>query len=467
MRETILFVLILYGCVAFGQNKQLLYNFNSISQSLMNNPATEPDFDMHIGVPFLSGAHISAGSSGVNLYDIFQEGNGNINDRIRSSIAAMTSRDFFNVNQQFEILSVGWRDGHDRYFSAGIYQESDAFVYFPKDLAILAFEGNENYRNKAFDFSDMALTAEVLSVFHFGLSQAHSRDLTYGFRGKIYSGALNIQSVKNQGTFETISTPGSRGTYRPVLNEAEVLVNTAGLASLTDSDNTGNMAAKKMAGRMLLGGNLGLGVDFGFTYYLQEQWRVTGSLLDLGLMYNFKDVENHRYSGNFRGEGVELDFFEPREEPIDNLDELRNDLEDYYDEEIFYDSYFSLRPVKLNASIDYGFSEDLADCDYRKPSGRRKYNNYVGFQLFSMKRPRSLVNAATVFYEKKISPALRGKITYTVDPYSYSNIGLLLSTRIRNFNFYLAGDNILSYRNLAKANNASVQFGFQFILNKG
>ncbi|HET8855374.1 MAG TPA: DUF5723 family protein, partial [Salinimicrobium sp.] len=99
-----------------------------------------------------------------------------------------------------------------------------------------------------------------------------------------------------------------------------------------------------------------------------------------------------------------------------------------------------------------------------KPQGRRRYYNYLGFQIFSIKRPKGFLHAATVSYDKTFSDRLRGKVTYTIDAYSYSNIGLLLSTQLNNFNIYFAADNLLSYGNLAKAHNASLQFGFQFIL---
>jgi hypothetical protein len=41
------------------------------------------------------------------------------------------------------------------------------------------------------------------------------------------------------------------------------------------------------------------------------------------------------------------------------------------------------------------------------------------------------------------------KATYTVDSYSYTNIGLGLSTNIGKFNMYVL-DNLLEYRDISK-----------------
>ena len=129
MMRTLVLLILIIPVTAVAQNKQLLYGFDDLPQSLMSNPGAEVSFDMHIGFPLLSQVHLSAGSSGVTLYDIFQDTPGSINDRIRERLHKMTRNDFFVINQQLEILSIGWRDNRRRYYTAGIYQELDAFAF--------------------------------------------------------------------------------------------------------------------------------------------------------------------------------------------------------------------------------------------------------------------------------------------------------------------------------------------------
>jgi hypothetical protein len=55
------------------------------------------------------------------------------------------------------------------------------------------------------------------------------------------------------------------------------------------------------------------------------------------------------------------------------------------------------------------------------------------------------------------------KATYTLDSYSYKNIGLGMAINAGKFNMYVLADNLLEYRDLSKANSLSFQFGFNFI----
>ena len=55
------------------------------------------------------------------------------------------------------------------------------------------------------------------------------------------------------------------------------------------------------------------------------------------------------------------------------------------------------------------------------------------------------------------------KATYTLDSYSYKNIGLGLSSNLGPVNFYVLADNLLEYTDVTKANSLSFQFGFNVI----
>lgn len=460
--KTLLFILT-FALASNAQNKQLLYNFDDLPQNLLSNPGAETNFDFHIGLPLLSQIHISAGSSGVNLYDIFKDDGGSINDRIRESILDLDRNDFFTVNQQLELFSIGWRDNKRRYYTAGIYQELDAFIYFPKDPALLAFEGNKNYIGKNFNFSDATFTADVLNVFHIGFTNYYNENLNYGFRGKIYSGVFNAYSVDNHGTFRTELSPEGPNLYRHYMSNVDILINTAGYADLEDSeDDSGMENMAKIGKRAFLGGNLGLGLDAGFTWYPSDQYRVTGSILDIGFMHHSKGVENYRYYGDYQTDGIELLF----PGTSDYWDEWEDELDRNLKDETLTNSYVTWRPVKVNASVDFGWFENAEPCDCYRPMGRRRYFNHLGAQFFAMKRPRGLNYATTLYYDRTFNDKFRGKVTYTADSYSFSNIGMLISANFSIFNVYLAADNLLDYINLAKAHNASIQIGFQLLFSR-
>src|SRR5690606_27974948 len=139
---------------AFSQNKQLLYGLTDVPQSLLLNPGGKTPYSKVYGIPLFSQIHLSAGSSGVTVYDIFQESDYDINTHISQALRQMDNRDYFTATQQLEVLYYGWRNKNDYFFSAGMYQEFDFITYFPKDWAMLAWEGNRDYLGHVFDLNE-------------------------------------------------------------------------------------------------------------------------------------------------------------------------------------------------------------------------------------------------------------------------------------------------------------------------
>lgn len=448
-----------------GQNKQLLYSVGELPQTLMSNPGANITFDRHFGIPFLSQIYISAGSSGANLHDIFDDSNPNVNQRVVNTISRLTSKDFFTGQQQLELISLGWRLNRDNYLSGGVYQETDLFSYFPKDPAVLASEGNRDYINIPFDFSHVSFTGEMLTVYHLGLNRIVNRQLTIGGRIKLYSGIFNVESTGNTGIFLTRRTPEGPNYYRHFAENVDVRVNTAGFVSLRDETETVQDAYKELIKRSLFGGNIGAGIDLGVTYKIKQNLTVTGSVQDLGLMFQRDDVENYTYKGSYQTDGIEPLFPEiaPNGQAIPYWDIFEDEVDRNLRDKTLNESYITFRPFKLNASLEFGFGEIIPPCDYRVIS-KRRFQSKLGLHLFGIKRPGALKYALSGFYDRKITPNIRMKATYTLDDFSYTNVGLLLSTRYKKFNFYIAADNLFGYTNLAKSQYQSLQLGFQFIL---
>ncbi|WP_344925607.1 DUF5723 family protein [Aquimarina addita] len=454
------------GSSTYAQNKETLYDFTYLPQSLMLNPGTDVQFDSHIGIPFLSQIHINAGLKGASLYDVFADDGRDINDKIEETLSKLTSDDYFTINEQLEIVNIGWKSkrNKDLYFSAGLYQELDMIAYFPKDFVLLAYEGNQDYIDQPFRFSNISATGELVTVYHFGYNKKVSKKLTFGARAKVYSSIVNFRSTKNSGTFTTIETPEGNNIYQHIIAGADVSVETAGYASLRDveSEDTADGAKQvinKFLGRVFLGGNLGIGVDAGFTYKLEDQWTVTGSATDIGVIFYTKDVESYTAKGNYVFEGLETPVTE--ESGQDILDELEAAIPI----DTIQSSYSALRPIKLNGSVKYSFNRYDGDACYCSLDEEdAPYMDAFGLQVFTQFRPRKPQYAASLFYSKRLSSIFNTKMTYTVDDYSFYNIGLLVSTHIKDFNFYISGNNLLEYSNLANARGISVQLGFNLIM---
>lgn len=455
MKASILPILLFFLTLLNAQNKQVLYNFDQLPQTLLLNPGEKVFQQWHAGVPLLSSFSLFVGSSDVTIYDVFADDGTTINDKVRNIIYDLSSKDFGSLNQQLELVNVGIRIKNNRYFlSFGFYQEFDAVGYYPKDMVMLFYEGNSTL-NKLYALNQINFKAELLGVLHAGISRKIDEDLQIGARLKLYSGVMNVQSRNNKGVFYT--QLGNLNQYEHILGGIDGKFNTSGVFLPAGTDIDRAYFQKKL----LMGGNLGLGVDVGFTYQPQQQWTVSGSILDLGFIHNTKDTRTYKVQGNYSFQGIEPNF------DLTNPTYYWEDLEDDFLAAVNYEksneSYISWRSAKLNGMVKYEFGEDrFTDCfDTETEPG---YFNAVGAHLFTIFRPIAPQIAATVFYERKFSNGLRAKVTYTADSYSLSNIGLGISARFGVFNMYAVADQFLGYQNLAKTNAASIQFGMNIIV---
>ena len=460
-----LFVLVWVGS-CFGQNKQLLYDLRELPTSLLLNPGVDvSNYRLHIGVPLLSHIHFGVGISGASAYDLFADDGVDFNSKLRNVLDGISRNDIYTFNQQLELFYIGFRPEaflDNRYFSFGMYQEIDMHAYHPKDPIALFLEGNGGDNLfRSFNLNDINFSAELLTVLHFGFNKQKNDKLTYGFRAKLYSSVLDARSTNNRGEF--FSESGQQNFYRHVLN-SDISLNTSGFLSLSDVDSED--IGKEFRKRALFGGNLGLGVDIGFSYAFTDQISITGSLLDIGFIRHKKDTRNYEVKDFEASEGVEIFFpgLDGEEENDDYVQELIDDLEERFTPDTTSTAYTSYRPIKLNASLRYDFGEKKSKEDCNCLPGEQAYRNTIGIQLYGINRSRLPQLALTTFYYKRLGKFLRLKGTYTIDKFTATNIGLGMSMHFGNFNFYLMGDNLLSYVDLAKAKAASLQFGFNYVL---
>lgn len=471
--QSLLLYTFLYGSVIFAQNKQVLYDFNEIPQSLLLNPGMETDFKWYVGVPLLSGISGYAGSNGISVNDIFADDGVDINIKVRErALGVLRPNDEFSSTVQLEYFNGGFRLGNPNlFFSFGGYFEIDNITYWPQDYASLIIDGNADQLNREFDLSDLKSRGSMVNVMHFGVNKVMNRNLTVGLRGKIYSGIVDYSSTSNKGFF--VNTPGQNNTLATTL-DADMVLNTSGIQALDGANDSGSLA-NTFIKRALFGGDLGLGLDIGFTYHLSDRTTITGSVLDLGFMYHSNDAKSYRLMGRATVEGIEFDVL--RDFINLNRDfwqDLIDDVETLIPFETDTKRYVTFRPTKLYGSLRHDFGQPIGDvdsemdCDCTGTSAggselRAKYRNSVGGQLYIINRPRGPQMAITGFYAHRVGNILVLKATYTADKFSYTNVGLGMNLQAGPINLYIMADNLLSYQNIAASNYASFQLGINII----
>ena len=458
MRKIILIFALFLTIGCFSQNKQILYNFTSVPQSLLTNPGSDVKYNWYFGIPLLSGISTNVGSSGFSAYDLFADNGVDFNVKLRNVVFSTTRKDRMAINEQIELFNGGFKiagEQGDSYVSFGMYQEFDFMSYVPKDIAILVLDGNRDYLGKVFNLGDLNLKAEMLSVFHLGFHKKINEKLILGARGKIYSSIYNVNSTTNSGYIYTI--PSTQGVYEQMIY-SDLQFNTSGVAKYDDEDYDPNVV-KDITKRALLGGNLGLGFDAGLTYYPKKNIQLTASVIDLGFIKHSKEVESLTFKGTYKYEGVV-----PKFSSGNSAEDGYQEFKDAVPLDTLYADYTTWRPTKLNTSIQFSFEEEVSeDCNCLNYDPETIYKSAVGAQLFVMSTPRTPLVAFTTYYRRKIFNSLQMKATYTIDSYSYKNIGLGLSSMFGPVNFYVLADNLLEYRDVTKANSLSFQLGLNVI----
>ena len=304
------------------------------------------------------------------------------------------------------------------------------------------------------------MSAEVLSVFHIGVNKKINSKWTLGLRGKVYSSIAQASSTENKGSFITYTSANNNLNH---IFDLDMKLQTSGLSFLDEPNASAGTAILKK--RLLFGGNLGVGVDLGFTYQHAPEWTIDASLQDIGFINYSKDVQNYEVNGYLEYEGIQSVFppIASDQTAQEYWDEVNDDFEDLFKVDSTTTAYIKWRPLKLNTSVSYNFGKKVnKECNCLDKSDPT-FQNRVGAHLFALKRPNHLQWALSAFYYRKLFKGLQFKTTYTIDTYSSKNVGLGISAALGPVQFYIMADNLLDYQNVAKSQSVSLQLGFNYI----
>lgn len=453
MRKTLyLFILLSSSFLPeLNAQQQLSYAFGESPHTLMLNPGAETNFQYHFGLPVLSNFDLNVGVTGFTLEDLFLADNLGFDGKFRNTLDQLDSDDYININAKIDVLNGGYRYDDKTYLSFGFYEEIDIIAYIPKDITELFYYGNSNFTNRSFSFSQLNLKADLLGILHAGISRKVNKRLNIGGRVKIYSSSLSVQTRNNSGTLTT--TRNDQNIFRQSLNNINVNIQTSGLIG---SDDKALGDSNKLLSKTFLGGNLGLGFDFGLTYHVTPQLEFSASILDLGFVRHSKNTRNYSVKGDYVFDGIEFEF-DPAN-PRDYWQELEDDFDDKVPSDETQDPYTSWRPVKLNAALKYSFG-DMRTKRCFTETYKRYYYNAIGFQVHTIMRPLKPQFSFTSFFETSLTEKIHTKFTHTVNDYSATILGSGMTFQWGNVNVFGLVDNMLGVRDLGTASNIIVNFG--------
>ena len=472
-----------------AQNNQILYDFDGLPQSLMLNPGAELKLDKYFGVPLLSNVYLQFGATDSDItYNNLINNNNEESELKNLYDLKLSNSDFFVANGRVEVLNIGFRlKNPDYYLSFGMYADGKAFGKYPTESLDFFFlgddkDGNEIPEvNQRTDFSELNAIGELVGVFHVGISKKISERTQIGARLKLLSGSLNINVQDVEGDYFL----QGNGPYIHNFEGMQIYMQSSGF-NLPDLYPGSGLTlgeyppviedwSEPISDLFLMSGNFGVGIDLGITHHFDEKLTFTASLLDLDYLKYSKNNVTYTFSEeNF--ELPDEDFWNP--EPPE---------EDYWDNVFEGFDEDQLIPIEtLKTEYNVGRNPKLyTGLKYRnnnKSYKSRKYHSVFrnvrsmanvdiyevydeyGLQTYTEFLPATVQWGATLFYAKKFNPYLAAKLTYTVDSFTYTNIGIGLSTHVSNFNFFLAADNLIGIFSPKDSNYQSLQMGMSILI---
>jgi hypothetical protein len=479
--QKILFIFLAFLVnLSFGQNNIITYDFGSTPQSLMLNPSYDMGAQYHITIPFIGDHKFIAESSGINAFDLFAKNSIPFQEKVKNTIYALKPNDYLLINQKAHFINVGQRINKDTYLSYGLYFETDLYSALPVEMLRLFFEGT-TFLGKKYNLDGFNMQTSLAFVYHIGLQRKLSKKVNIGGRIKLYKSIVEAD-VRSKGSFETIKNDG---TYTHNFSNIDFKLRTAGIPLKFDEDNKtvnevyddmslpvlnvkGKDVSPKdyynfgyLANQLFFSGGKGIGVDFGVTYKIRRDLVLSGSLNDFGLMYHSKLAQSFSFKGDYSTEGITFEY-DP-DEPLNYLERLKKDFDENVPLTISNAGYLSIKPFSLQSMLIYSIGVNRGNkCNYYRTIENSAANK-IGTMLYAQYRPGQIIYDAGLFYERNFGNFLYARVNYTLNNYSYNNLGLSVATQLGKFNMFIGVNNILKLGNLAKSNNVAFHFGINIV----
>ena len=405
-----------------------------IPQSNQMNPAFQNPSTLYLGLPAGSSVHASL-KSGFAFNDIFiyEEEIGRpvtflyseeYQDDFLKTFDRMGS--FLSADLYETILSMGFRV-KDFYFFGDANLRISGDNSLPADFPRLLLNGNyQDGQAIDYQFDDFNFNANAFIESGIGVSYKYNSKLTLGAKPKLLFGLGNLStgdvsaSLSSRDSLNLSANMTLNGAFPTLqLHEGDEFID-----SMSISDDMGEIISESLTNK-----NKGFAIDLGATYQLNDQIRLSASLIDLGWISWKSNANSINASANYTFRGADVssmldaddttDFFQSVTDTLPNLFQLSNEL-----------------------GGDYSYSTSL----YGKFYLGGTYEVTKGIKLGVLSRT-SIVNSKLrqqLTLSANFSPhdVLNASISYTMKNNTFNNLGLGLGLKGGPFHFYFVTDNI-------------------------
>jgi len=431
MKRIFLFLLGgLFFAGSHAQQNMTLYQMHDILQSNSLNPSVASDCRWNVGFPLL-GSISAAGSTPVT-YKKLGIDNGSIN--VDDVLPSLKKTNLLSANANINILAIGYR-AENTYFQFTVNERFSAALAVSKDLMDVALNGNSSYLGQTIEGK---IGLSTLYYREYGINVAHDfgDDTWFGGRVKLLFGRFGIHSPDNK--ISLYSDPGTSSL--DLSSDLLLRASIPGYAIFNGSGLVDDFKTELESSDFIFNpSNVGVALDLGINKTFDDGWKVSASVLNIGLVSWTKNTHVLSQQSTFSYNGPTLGA----NDWGDFADTLKSALNLNYK----IDEPFS---QWLSPAVMFGVNYPVADYVRVGVTGYGEFNP-VGMPWALS--ATALTDNISNFY---------GAVSYTVTNNSFVNIGVGLGAKLGPFNIHAITDNVLALVDYSSQKYGTLQFGINF-----
>lgn len=461
-------LLFLFAQLSLGQVATSLYFMDNIPQSHVLNPAFIPNYNIYIGMPALNSVNTSF-SSDIGLSDVYDNKAffWNSAAAYERFVSNLPKNAYLSTEFNMSLLSFGFNVKKIGYFHFAWNHRTDVRLGIPRDLAKM----NDLTINH--DLAALEMQERWYNEYALGYSRIINEQLTVGANLKYLAGVAGASLRFDRFDFNTSSNEAWEVRIRGRANVAgpvEILLDENNYPEdaeeTIDMNNVGEVINYSLAAFS----NPGFGLDLGAEYKILPRLKLSGSLIDIGVIRWKRDLTNLNIDADYRFKGVDDLIITDEEGKIttneDAFDALQDTLKHVVKAEKTHDKFTNTLSPKLFIGAEY---ELLPSISF----GFLSKTHFIGKGV----RQNFLISA-----NANLRHALTFGVNYNLGVNSQNSFGGVLGLGQAPVHFYIAADFIPGYAKGGtkfvsgndeteipitlpkKFSSAGIQFGFNVIL---
>ena len=410
---------------------------HSIPQANFLNPAVQQDCRLFIGLPVISSVHVNEANSGFTLNQLLdKQADGSYTIDADFVTDKLAPRNFFSSEAHITLLAAGLRQ-NAYYFTFSINEKDNSLVFYQRDMALLALNGNTQFEGKRVSMQSTGVFFNHYREYALGISKQISEAKTFGVKAKLLFGKLNAETRKMN-----VSLFTEENTFDLFFN-ADSRIN-ASLPYSIEADSSGNYEiverySAPLSDYILNRRNPGFALDFGFLYRYSDEIVFSGSLLDLGFIHYASNLTNYSLTGEYQYDGPLNDSVIT----VDYVNDLLNSVTANMEDDLATNAYYHFLTPRILLGASYEMSPKISfNALWYNRVHQMKYQ--TGFMLSALARPLE-------YLETSLSWSYMNR--------SALNLGVGIAYGRSPLQVYLVSDNILAPLFPMNTKNLNLRFG--------